>query len=376
MRCGVGLGLLMWLAAGPGQALGLVAAWEQARLHDPTYRAAVHAGQAGQESVALGRAGLLPSVSAAYAGSRNRSDIARGDQLTHPAYSSRAASVSLRQALFNLDALARYRQGQAQGAGSAALVEAAAQALILRVTGAYIDVLFSDDQAALAMAARDALGEQDKVNARLFEQGEGTRTDMLETAARRDLAEARLLEAEDGRRAARATLAAMIGVEVDQLEPLAQLAADGDTPEAAPEPFARWRTAALAANPELRVAQASVAQAEAESDRARAAHLPRLDLVADYARNGSETVTTLGQESTVRSVGLQFNVPLLSGGAASAAQRQAAANALRAGAERDERQNTLLLELRKDYDALVSSAARIAALSRKLPEMLVKDENE
>lgn len=360
--------LLAALCSGAGTAcaMNLTEAWELARSHDPAYRAAFHAGQAGQESVALGRALLLPSVAASYSGSRNRADISNGLQQTHPDYTSRAASVQLRQALFNLDAYARYRQALAQGGGSAAQFEAAGQALILRVCGAYIDALYSDEQAALAAASRDMLTEQNKVNARLFEKGEGTRTDMLETQARLDLAEARLLEAQDAQRAARAALAAMTGTEVTVLDRLAD-ADDGKgmlVQAADRGSFEDWRARALAANPELRASGFVVEEARAQSLRARAAHLPRVDFVASYAKNDSDTINTLGTQANVRSVGVQLNLPIYSGGAALAGARQAAANAERASAEFDQRRDKLLLELRKDYDALASSVARIDALQR------------
>lgn len=352
---------LLLAACGAASGMSLVEAFERARIHDPVYRAAFHAGQAGREERVIGRAALLPSVAANYAGSRNRTDITEGLKTTHPAYTSRAAGVSLRQALFNLDAWARYRQGQAQSEGSEAQFEAAGQALIVRVAGAYIDALYSDEQAALAQASRDTLLEQNKVNARLFDKGEGTRTDMLETQARLDLAEAKLLEAADAQRAARATLGAMTGAEVSGLDRLAGEVAIRAQDRAG---FDSWRAQALAANAELRAQAAGVEVARAGVLRARAAHMPRLELVASYAKNDSDTINTLGQESTVRSIGVQLNVPLYSGGAASAGTRQAQANALRASAELDDKTGKLLLALRKDYDEVAGSVARIEALQR------------
>ena len=347
------------LVSGAAQALSLVEAYEKARLHDPQFRAAFYAGEAGKEYRILGRAGLLPGVSGSYAGNKNRADIGSGVHVIHPAYTSHAAALSLRQALFNLESYARYRQGQAQSDASAAQFEADAQALILRVVGAYVEAMFADDQAALASAARDMVAEQDKVNATLFKKGEGTRTDMLETQSRMALAEARLLEAKDAQVAARASLAAITGDEVDRLEVLgsgfAVRAADRGG-------FEGWKAAALARNPELKAQLFGVAAARAEVLKARAGHLPRLDFVATYAKNDSETINTLNQESTVRSLGVQLTVPLYAGGAVDAAARQAVANQERARADMEARTNKVLLDLRKDYDALASSVARIDAL--------------
>ncbi|MES2320229.1 MAG: TolC family outer membrane protein [Pseudomonadota bacterium] len=346
-------------ASGAAQALSLVEAYEKARLHDPQYRAAYFASEGGKEYRVLGRAALLPSVAGSYAASRNRTDISSGTRFAQPVYSSHAASVSLRQSLFNVEALARYRQGQAQSKASAAQFDADAQALILRVVGAYFEAVFADDQVALALASRDMVAEQDKVNATLFKKGEGTRTDMLETGSRLALAEARLLEAKDGQLAARSALASLIGDEVDQLDTLGK----GFQLRAADQAgFARWKEAAMAANPELKAQLYGVEAARAGLQQSRAGHLPRLDFVATYAKNDSETINTLNQDSTVRNVGVQMNVPIYSGGAVDAAARQAAANHERARAELEGRTGKVLLELRKDYDAIVSSVARIDAL--------------
>lgn len=347
------------LAAGAAQALSLVEAYEKARLHDPQYRAAYYASEAGKEARVLGRAGLLPGVSASYGADKNRADIASGSLFVQPAYSSRAASVSLRQALFNLESLARYRQGQAQGKASAAQFDADGQALILRVVGAYLDALFAEDQVALAMASRDMLAEQDKVNATLFQRGEGTRTDVLETRSRLALAEARLLEANDGQMAAREALAGLTGGPVDSLDTLTSVFMVRPADQGG---FDNWKAAALAQNPELKAQLYGVEAARADVKRARAGHAPRLDFVASYAKNDSDTINTLGQQTTVRSVGVQLTVPIYAGGAVDAEARQALANEQRAQAEMDGRTNKVLLDLRKDYDAVASSVARIGAL--------------
>lgn len=358
-RCIAPLVGAMLLLPGAASALTLVEAYEKARLHDPVYRAAFYSNEGGKENRILGKAGLLPTISGSYGASKNRSDIQRGPSLTHPSYTSRSGNVSLRQAIFNVEAYARYRQGQAQALASAAVFDYEGQALIVRVTGAYIEALFTEDQLALAVASRDMYLEQNKVNARLFEKGEGTRTDMLETQARLDLAEAKVLEAKDLNVAARTTLAGIIGDEVGKLDTLGP-AFRTRPPEKGG--FDAWKAEALARNPRLLAQMHSVDVARAEVLKNRAGHLPKLDFVASYGKNTSETINTLGQDSTTRSVGVQLNVPLYAGGSVNAASRQAVAAQERARAELDGKTNEVLLDLRKDYDALVSSVSRIEAL--------------
>ena len=65
-----------------------------------------------------------------------------------------------------------------------------------------------------------SFAEQRLTNEHLFEKGEGTRTEMLETQARFDLAEAQVIEARDNLTNARNVLASIVGEEVKLLNPL------------------------------------------------------------------------------------------------------------------------------------------------------------
>ena len=341
-------------------AINLQQAYEAALAHDPAYRAAYFANEAAQENRIIGRANLLPNLALSYGASKNRSDI-DAQTLTHPLYYSRSANLSLRQPLVNLEGLARYRQGVAQSDASAAAFDGQRQEVVLRVAGAYVEALFAEDQAALVKAQRDMYLEQKKLNERLFAKGEGTRTDMLETQARLDLAEAELLEAIDSKAASRTVLAGMIGGEVGELDGLKANFQIGPRDAL---PFAQWQADVLANNPELRAQAFGVEAARQEINKARAGHAPRLDLVAAYSKSDSDTINTLNQRITNRSIGVQLNIPLYAGGAVNAATRQATANHERAKAETQATSDKWMVELRKGYDLMVSGVARIEALDR------------
>jgi outer membrane protein, protease secretion system len=351
----------------PAQAIGLKQAYEAALKNDPAYRAAFYDALGGKEAIVAGRAGLLPNVSANYSGNRNRSDTQLFDASghagppTHPNYFSRSASVSLRQTLFNLDALARYRQSKAQVAYSDAQFSVQGQELILRVTAAYIDALFASEQVALATAQRDTLLEQKKVNDRLFTGGEGTRTDMLETQARLDVAEAQLVETRDNLAANLTALSGIVGEEVTSVDALAPGFRLQPMPTGGVD---GWKTIALARNPLLEAQQAAIEATRQEVSRNRAGHAPRLDMVASYSRNTSETINTLNQETTARSIGIQLTVPIYAGGAVNSATRQAAAALERSKADLQAKSDKVLLDVRKQYDIVQSSSLRIEALQK------------
>lgn len=355
------------LAAG-AQALSLLDAYQLALMQDPKYRAAIEEAAAGEQYRAIGRSFLLPQIQFTYNWSRNRSEITRDagprlrEQTTTEFYRSYSGAVQLRQPLFNWDYWSRFRQGEAQSQASAALFDSRRQELALRVATAFTEVLEADDAIALAEAERAALAEQLRQNRRFLDKGEGTRTDIAETQARLDLAVAQLIEARDGLTAARKRLDAIIGAHPEIGDPpLATLSAGFRAQGPLPADIGHWTDAALANNRDLQSREHGVEAARQEIGRARAGHLPRVDLVASYGSNKSETVNTLNVKYDTAYVGLQVAVPLFSGGAASAQVSQAEANYRKAVAEFDGRRTEVLDEVRKQFDLALSSVARVGA---------------
>jgi len=353
------------LAAGSAGAVSLQQAYELALKNDPTYRMHFYENEAGKESRVLGRAGLLPNVSASLSGNKNvvdrETEDFRGITVDHPRYSSYSGVVQLRQPILNLEAVAQYRQGKVQTAQSAEQFEASTNEVALRVVSACLDALFADDQVALAQVQRDMYLEQQMVNQRLFEKGEGTKTDMLETKARLDLAEAQLIEAQDNAVAVRNALEGVIGVEPGTLDKLSDAFRAGALN---PVSFEDWRTLALENNNELAAARLAVENARLEISKKKAGHAPRVDFVASYSKGDNESLNTFGQKNTNRALGVQVNVPIFAGGAVNATTRQAAAGYERAKADLDARTDKILVELRKAHSLVLSSARKIEALDK------------
>jgi len=347
-------------ATGGASAVTIEEAYQAALKNDPTFRIRFYENESGKENQILGRSQLLPTVSASHSVNRNISDQQYvGRPETHPRYISRSSVVQLRQPLFNAEAIQRYRQGKVQTAQAEEAYQAGVDEVSVRVISAYLDTLFAEDQLALARVQRDMYVEQQKVNQFLFEKGEGTKTDSLETQARLDLAEAQLVEAQDNVVAVRNTLAGVIGMDPGTLQQLGEnfrpVTLDVAT-------FENWRTLALQRNNTLASLRLAVENARLDINRNRAGHLPRVDFVAAYSKTESDTINTLGLEATNRTVGIQVNVPIYSGGSVNATTRQAAANYGRAQAELDARTNEILVELRKAHDLVLSSGRKIDAL--------------
>jgi protease secretion system outer membrane protein len=359
--------LAILLQAQPASSLGLLQAYDAALMNDPVYRSAQRDNDAGQEFEMLGRSNVLPTISASYQRSRNQADIAtsniRGNFNEHRNYTGSAASLQLRQPIYHPEGQARYRQGIAQTSASNAQFTAQRQNLIVRLVALYAPAKYAEDQLAQAVARRDAYAEQRRSNERLLQLGEGTRTDVLETQAKYDLAEAQVLEAEDNVVNSRNALANLVGQDVKTLDPLVD---NFRVQPMLPEAFEAWRALALANSPEIAVQRLIMEIAEEEIHKNSAGHLPRLDLLASIGKNSSDTTNTLDQNINIRSIGLQLSVPIYSGGAVTAALRQAIANHEKAVADLEAKTDAVLLELRKQYHLTLSSAVRIDAAVKAL----------
>lgn len=360
------IALAALLHAGGAHAISLMQAYQSALQNDPTYRSATHEYESGLENQVLGRSALLPQVSATYSNSRVEADVVYiTGGIAAPSrdleYRSKSAVLQVRQPVFSLEAIARYHQGLSQTNYASAVFASRQQELILRLAGAYTEALFANTQLRLAEVQREVYVEQRSVNNRLFEKGEGTKTDMLETEARLDLAEAQVLEAQDNVQTTLAALSAIVGQEVHAVDDV--VAEFRLAPDAVVR-FDEWRDIALRQNPDIIAMQFAVESSREEINKARSGHTPRVDLVASYAKNNSDTLNTLNQDSKQKSIGFQMNFPLYSGGAVSASTRQAVAGSEKAKADQQATTDKVLVELRKQHAVVVSSVARLRALDK------------
>ncbi|KKM03312.1 hypothetical protein LCGC14_1775690 [marine sediment metagenome] len=356
-------------------AINLLDAYTMARDSDPAFIAAYYAHQAGQEYRVLGRANLLPSVSASYTRYENSADIdfdngqtSRSEQRD---YTSKNASVQLRQPLINFDAYARYKQGIAQTFMSDEEYAIREQELILRVFNRYAAVLYAQDMLALATMKKSAYAEQRQADIYKFKHGESTKTDILESQSRFDLAEADIVEAMDNLNDAKAALNKIVGRPVDDITPLKErfelLPLEANKLE-------NLQTLAAEQNVELKIQRYSLDVAKQDLNRGKAAHLPRLDGVMSWNNTVSDTTNTYNQEAVVKSLGVQLTVPIFSGGAASAQVRQAQAKLFKAKAEFSDKTNQVLLELQQQFNIVSNSKRKLTALTTAVnsAQLLVK----
>ena len=172
----------------------------------------------------------------------------------------------------------------------------AQQDLIIRTTVAYFDVLLAEFNVELAEQQKIAVSEQLAQAKRNFEVGTATITDTNEAQAKYDQIIATEIQARNDLDRRRTALAAIIGRTPRNLK---RIGRGFDPPLPEPNNLDYWVARALRENLNVRFAQSNYEIASLEVDRARAGHLPTLDLVASASAltNSGSTTGDIGGNS-------------------------------------------------------------------------------
>lgn len=357
--------------AQPASALDLMEAYEAALVNDPTFRAAIKDAEAGRANLEIGRSGLLPQLSASYYTAQNQSKIAQPafgalggpTVITDRFYPSNNSFVQATQALFNLQALAQFRQGTAQANLAEAKLMYMSQDLLIRVLQAYTDLLNAQDQHRFLVSQRNALQEQLQVNERRFAKGEGTITDALETRASFELANAQVIEAANAIENAKRKLEAIVGVPLQSADVVRRLSQFKFEP-LMPKNFEYWQETALVSNPEILAVKHAEEVARQDFQKNIAGNYPVISAIASYGQQNSYFISTINQNAVTTTVGIQATLPIFNGGQTTGLISQSRANYEKAKAQSDEARLRVITELRKQYDAVLSSEQKLAALNR------------
>ncbi|MDY6943190.1 MAG: TolC family outer membrane protein [Pseudomonadota bacterium] len=369
-------------------AEGLMDVYRLAEQRDPVYAAAQHEREAVYTLNRQALGVLLPSIdfdaSATYLDQEIESDpvefpapsylpsfltggssqIEQGGEVEDTDWSY---GVKLRQPIFVAEAIARYGQAKRQVSLADVQFSLAQQNLILRVAGAYFDVLLADRQLGTAQAEKRAIEQQLAFARRSFEVGTASVNDINEAQARFDLATANVLQRINDLAIAERELTRITGEPVGFLARFAE-----ELPLVGPEPndlevwLERGRVGSL-----LRTAQElGVEVAEKEIDARQGARLPTLFFVAGYdvRRNnrpslGGDVTST---DTDTASIGVQLSVPLFRGGLLSAQVDEAAARYSQAKSQLVDATRQAELLTSQAFLELNNSIARVQALQQAL----------
>lgn len=358
------LATLALLGARPSQALDLAQAYALSLAQDATLRAAQAGAAADQERVPQARAQLLPNLSASLGASANQLDSWQDELRTarHKRYPSDNQSVTLRQALFRPALTAGLRQAQAQVEDSALRLQQALNQLSVRVGEAYFNTLLAQDQWQLMRGQSQSYAVQLDASRKALAAGAGMRTDVDEAVARLDLSRAQEMQARQQVEHAQRALAALIAQPVSAVQGLNNAQRALRAPQ--PADAQAWMDMAERHSPELQSLQARWRAVDEQLQQARAAHLPTLDLIAQWQRSKSENALDVENRYRRSSLGVQLNVPLYAGGYVQSTVRQSLAEQARLEAEIEALKRDLSLRINQAHRGVTEGIARIQALEQ------------
>ncbi|MDO9568506.1 MAG: TolC family outer membrane protein [Hydrogenophaga sp.] len=306
------IGALLALGGASGaQAQSLVELYEAARGFDATYLSALSQFDASQAKAAQARAGLLPQAGLAAAANWARRDSSAA--ALEGTSNSQSVALSASHPLYRPANQLVNDQAQLSIDVAKAQLDTAEQDLIVRTTQAYFDVLAAEDTLTFVKAQKTAVSEQLAAAKRNFEVGTTTVTDSREAQARFDLVLAQEIAAENDLRVKKLALDQLVGKAGVAPKPLAAPVA---LPALTPADPQAWVAQAETRHPAVLQATKGLEMAQLETRKAETGHQPTLDLVGQYQ---IARAPTTGFPNNVRtntaSVGLQFNMPLYTGGA-------------------------------------------------------------
>lgn len=393
-----------WMLVAVGSLLGAQAAWadnllqvyEKAVLSDPAIREAEANRMATQEGKPIARGALLPQISGSYnwqqADARGSSTFGQAidpdnDPNTPPIIailnrrfnSARSETnnwtLNLNQSVFNWAEWVQLSQADREAAQADVQYQAAQQDLMVRVSEAYFNVLAAEDTLTSEQGAKEAIGRQLEQAQKRFEVGLIAITDVQEAQAAFDRAVAAEILAKRSLANAKEALRAIVDELPSDLTRLPE-----EIPLAAPVPADenQWVDTALQQNRNVVAAQIQTAIAKGNVSLARTGHYPTIEFVASIAdgdTTGSQRTGFAGEEllrfpsdnnNHQDAYGLQFFVPIFTGGTTSAQVQQAVYlhRASREALEKTARET--VRQTRDAYLAVISEMSRVEALRQAL----------
>jgi len=361
------LALALSLAASAASSMSLLEAYQMALEQDSTIRASRAALASGRERLPQARSQLLPSVQANIG--RNYNDlntttpnVLGQETTTNSTYYSFGKTVSLRQPLFNPQRYFQYEQAKDQVADAEATHQRDLQELIVRVGGAYMEALLTEDQLKLVLAQKQQYITLVDAAQKSFKAGSGTRTDIDDAQARLDMAVASELEARQNRDYTHRQLEVLVNQPVQTLSALNLIGLAG-LPTDLP-PLASWLELAQLNSPEIQALVARAAAADKEISKAQSGHSPVLDGVVQWNDSGNENVTRLNSRFATTSLGVQLVVPIFQGGYVSSQVRQAVAEKTRMQEVLEATRRDLNLRVHKEHRGVTEGVLKVLALEQ------------
>lgn len=276
-------------------------------------------------------------------------------------YTSHGYTLSLTQSVYKRENFVQKTQAEIAMKGADASYTIAEQSLTLRVAERYFGVLGAQDDLTFALAEREAIAKQLEQMQQRFDVGMATITDITESQAAYDLANARVIQAQNDLANAQEQLRETAGKYIDDLVGLY-----GESPLVKPEPASidAWSETAISQNPSLLLANINVEAAKQTIELQRSGHYPSLGIVAQKSYSSDSDGIYGRSNSSNESVGLEFNLPIYSGGAVSSRTREAGHRLDETMQVEEQQRRAVTRQTRESYNGVMSGISRVTALKQ------------
>ena len=343
---------LIALTSNSVKAETLADIYQSAVKNDPIAGAARATYKANKETLKQGRAVLLPQLTASSIKAEPSSDDSSNPEKT-------TYMASLSQSLFNVPAWFQFQSAKKMDQVAEAQFATQQQSLIIRVSEAYFNVLRAYDNKQTRKAEELAIQRQLEQVTERFEVGLLPITDVHEIQAIFDDASVNSLEANGALDIAFDQLQVLSGKNHSQLAGLKD-----DFVAKAPNPIASesWVAFALANNFELKASLLAQQAANQTAKAAKAQHLPKITVSADYSKRDVEATTApeaLVTEQTA--INLNLTMPIFSGGLISSQARQSSYQAQAAEQNYIAVKRNTMQAARSNHQLAITNAARVKA---------------
>ena len=374
------------------QLTDLISLYQDAAFSDPVLTAARFNYQASKELYWQGLSLLLPQAVATPAGTRYYQHGAGTTVVsTGPGnsrvFDQKSYTVTLTQPVFNVGALEAFKQGDLNTKIADMNFFQAQQDLILRVSQAYFDALTSQDNVTLYRNKKDLIKQQLDVAQAKFDAGLATIVDVNTAQASYDLTVSQEIAAQADLVVKKGVLEQLVGHPVGPLKPLVKQAkidgvlkdprskskdnktiplVESVNPQLPPgQTLEDWINQTEAANFKVLASQLTVSLAESTYRASIALNYPSLNLVGTTGyntSNGTPNSYTPSQTNVYNNtLGLQLNIPLVSGGYNTSVIRQNSALVDSAKANYDNARRTAAQNTRAAFTGFYGGLASVKA---------------
>ena len=363
------LSLLLIMSATSVQAVTLEDAIESAKKVDPTLRASKLNQMATEQNIEIARSRFLPQISLQGSSSQltqtTTQDIPTGGSASR---SFTGPSVNhqfvIRQALFRPKELTLLRYAELQTQYIELKYKFDLAELKSRVINAWIELLGAQKivkayERPLTFMLAAARQERSK-----FEQGDSTREVMLEANSQYENSKATYIQAVETLKAKQSTFERLTSISaVEMLEKELDLAPATVITEAAKSStWVNLRDTSI----ELQMAELQEVMQLERVKMAEADNKPTLDLLAAINLAQNDATSTQGYQYKNKQLGVQYSVPLYSGGGNSSAIRQATLISESSKIETEALKLKVQIEFDNNWSQLVGAAYRQIAAFQSL----------